>query len=103
MKIVSNPEKLAPSGNARVASTGSNESARTGKPQAVESSAQVELSSSASGLQGRVSAAGEGDFDAQKVERISQAIASGNFKVNAEAIADKLITNAQEVLGKFSR
>ena len=39
------------------------------------------------------------DFDAEKVERIAQAIRDGKFKVNAEAIADKLIANAQELLG----
>jgi anti-sigma28 factor (negative regulator of flagellin synthesis) len=31
---------------------------------------------------------------------MSEAIASGSFKVNAEAIADKLIANAQELLVK---
>ena len=31
---------------------------------------------------------------------MSDAIASGTFKVNAGAIADKLIANAQELLGK---
>ena len=43
------------------------------------------------------------DFDAEKVARISQAIADGSFKINAEVIADKLIANAQEVLGKVQR
>ena len=41
-----------------------------------------------------------GEFDAEKVARMSEAIASGNFKINAEAIADKLIANAQELLVK---
>jgi len=31
---------------------------------------------------------------------MSDAIAGGNFKINAEAIADKLIANAQELLVK---
>ena len=42
------------------------------------------------------------DFDAEKVARISQAIADGTFKINAEVIADKLIANAQELLTKFA-
>lgn len=62
-----------------------------------EASAQVQLSSAAQGLQ-----ASEGDpaFDGAKVQRIAQAIRDGQFSVNAEAIADKLIVNAQELLGR---
>ena len=43
--------------------------------------------------------AGEGVFDAAKVQRIGDAIRNGQFKVNPDAIADKLIANAQELLG----
>lgn len=65
----------------------------------VAASAEVKLSSTATEL-----AANSADpsFDAEKVDRISRAIADGTFKVNPEAIADKLIANAQEVLGKVS-
>jgi negative regulator of flagellin synthesis FlgM len=42
-------------------------------------------------------------FDAAKVERLAQAIRDGKFEVNAEVIADKLITNAQELLARNSR
>lgn len=62
--------------------------------------ATVELSPTAASL--RTSAA-PAEFDAAKVERIAQSIAEGRFRVNAEAIADKLIANAQEILGKTSR
>ena len=44
-----------------------------------------------------------GAFDAAKVARISDAIRDGKFSVNAEAIADKLIANAQELLGRAGR
>ena len=42
----------------------------------------------------------EGSFDVQKVGRITQAITDGKYIVNADAIADKLIANAQEVLSR---
>lgn len=40
----------------------------------------------------------DGSFDAAKVDRISRAISEGKFTVNANAIADKLVANAQELL-----
>ncbi len=39
-------------------------------------------------------------FDTAKVHRIATAIREGKFSVNAEAIADKLIINAEELLGR---
>lgn len=44
----------------------------------------------------------DGSFDAEKVERVRQSIADGTYTVNHGAIADKLISNAQELLGKVS-
>lgn len=62
-------------------------------------SATVDLSATASLL-----AQGGTDptFDTAKVEKIAQAIRDGKFQVNHEAIADKLIANAQELLGRTS-
>ncbi len=68
--------------------------------QATESSTHVELSAAASLLGGTDAATPE--FDTEKVNRIAQAIRDGKFTVNPEAIADKLIANAQEVLGRMS-
>ncbi len=62
-----------------------------------EASAQVALSPAASALKGVSS---DPTFDTAKVERIAQAIRDGQFKINAEAIADKLIVNAEELLGR---
>lgn len=39
-----------------------------------------------------------GDFDAGKVKSVRAAIEKGEFSVDAEAIADKLLSNAQEIL-----
>jgi negative regulator of flagellin synthesis FlgM len=73
--------------------------AQAGAPAAAaaDPSATVALSSTAATL---LSGGAAGEFDAEKVARMSAAIASGDFKVNAEAIADKLIANAQELLVK---
>ncbi len=67
---------------------------------APEASAQIQLSSNASQLLSGVPE--EGSFDAEKVQRIAQAISEGKFSVNADAIADKLISNAQEMIGRMS-
>ncbi len=43
----------------------------------------------------------QGDaFDAQRVAAIKQSIQNGSFTVNAEAVADKLIANAHEAMGR---
>lgn len=60
-----------------------------------QASAQVELSSAALS-----SVPADATYDTAKVDRIAQAIRDGNFKINPEAIADKLIVNAQELLGR---
>jgi negative regulator of flagellin synthesis FlgM len=61
-----------------------------------EPSAHVAISSAALSAQDGA----DGTFDAEKVKRIAQAIKDGKFQVNPEVIADKLIANAQELLGK---
>lgn len=79
------------------------EAAKPPAPEAAagaDASAKVQLSSTASKL---LDGSNEASFDADKVARIQQAIADGSFKINADAIADKLISNAQEALGKVQR
>lgn len=75
--------------------------AKAGKAGAAQAdtASKVELSSTASSL---ISGVGsdDGSFDAEKVARIAAAIEKGEFKINAEAIADKLIANASEMLGR---
>lgn len=55
----------------------------------------VAISAQATALAGQ---ADDGSFDAGKVDRISRQIKDGSYKVNTEAIADKLIANARELL-----
>jgi negative regulator of flagellin synthesis FlgM len=59
-------------------------------------SVQVAISSAARAAAS--AAADDGSFDTAKVQRISQAISEGKFTVNANAIADKLVANAQELV-----
>ena len=89
---------------AQTAATSANGAATTAQaasasaiPAQADASANVALSSTASTL---LSSGSTPEFDAEKVARMSQAIQDGTFKVNHGAIADKLIANAQEVLGK---
>jgi negative regulator of flagellin synthesis FlgM len=70
------------------------------QPEHARRSAEVSLSSMADL---KVDPHGEGSFDAAKVERITQAIRDGSFSVNAGAIADQLIANAQELLDRTPR
>lgn len=63
---------------------------------ATEPSAKVALSPTVTQL---AAGGNEGVFDSAKVQRISDAIRDGKFNINPEAIADKLIANAQELLG----
>ena len=67
-------------------------------PVTADASAKIQLSNTATSL---MSSGGAASFDADKVARISSAIDSGSFKINPEAIADKLISNAKEVLTKI--
>lgn len=67
-------------------------------PATADASAKIQLSNTATSL---MSSSGGAFFDAEKVARISRAIDSGTFKINPEAIADKLISNAKEVLTKI--
>ena len=97
MKIgpLENKSPVAPATGERAGSAAGR--ADSGAPEQ-ESSAKVELSPAAKLLDAQASA----DFDAEKVQRIAQAIREGRFRVDAETIADKLIANAKELLGPSS-
>ena len=100
MKIgqLDNSQKLAAAAEARAKSaTPVGHDGAAAAP--VEASAQVQLSPAASMLAAEGNTA---DFDAEKVARIASAIREGRFQVNAEVIADKLISNASELIGRAS-
>ncbi len=96
MKIgqLDNKLPLAPVANERkTAATGN------GKGGAAPAT-KVEISPEASAL---AAAGADGSFDTEKVALMSQSLRDGTFKVNHEAIADKLIANAQELLARTYR
>jgi len=103
MKIGHSAEKPAPpAAPAAVAATNGSATAAvavgtTAIPAQADASATIALSSTASTL---LTDGTTAEFDAEKVARISKSIEDGSFKINPEAIADKLISNAQELLTK---
>jgi negative regulator of flagellin synthesis FlgM len=68
--------------------------AAAGKPQA----AGVTVTLSPSTVSAMGAGGGAEVFNAEKVEAMKQSIANGTFQVNAEAIADKMLSNAAEML-----
>ena len=90
----------AEAGRAKAGSSANGTAPSTTVSKKPEASAQVELSGAASTLLKGVP--DEGSFDTAKVNRISDAISQGKYTVNADAIADKLIANAQELVDRMS-
>ena len=71
------------------------------KTTASKSTQSAGVAVSVSTLARSLEASGQGeapDVDMEKVNSVRASIAQGTFKVNAEAIADKLLSNAQEML-----
>ena len=100
MKIGHNPDKpvaLPAASSPTPANDAAKAQASTAIPGTADASAKIALSSEAASL---IAGGSNTEFDAEKVARISQAIDDGTFKINPEVIADKLISNAQELLVK---
>ena len=62
----------------------------------------VSVSTMARGLE-KVDRNAPPEVDNQKVQAVRAAIQDGSYKVDAEAIADKLLSNAQDMLPRVSR
>lgn len=93
------PQTAAPTHSASRAAAVPSAAPTTAIPAQADPSLKVQLSNTASSL---LSGGASTEFNAEKVAQISKAINSGSFRINPEAIADKLIANAQEALGKVS-
>ena len=100
MKISPKPElpsSVVQAGTAKQqlkAATPAAEGLVRGRSAAAASSMAVTLSHTAMEPVGRST----DDFDAVRVKAMRAAIENGTFRVNAEAIADKLLAGAQEML-----
>jgi negative regulator of flagellin synthesis FlgM len=73
---------------------------------AVQSTRSAGVSVTVSTLARGLEKAGRGeaaDIDTQKVATVRAAIQDGTYVVNPEAIADKLLSNAQEMLNRTTR
>lgn len=102
MKIGPTPESMLAGvqGNRSGASPAAAAQARPNGGPAAHGGVAVSKSAGALALQQTDASA---DFDAAKVQAMREAIANGSFRVNAEAIADKLLANAQEMLERAAR
>lgn len=73
---------------------------KTTVPQSASAGTSATLSSLGGTLATLQTELAQPAFDAGKVDEIKQAIRDGKFQVNADAVADKLIASAQDVLAR---
>jgi negative regulator of flagellin synthesis FlgM len=104
MKIGQKPELPG-----ALAQTGLAKQAKSPATSAAEGAAKDALKASAAGVPVTVSTStraldstsrSTADFDAGKVKAVRAAIEKGTFSANADAIADKMLSNAQEILSR---
>ena len=67
-----------------------------------EASVSVKLSPVTQTMTNGVARSGTDVFNAEKVQAMRTAIENGSFSANAEVIADKLLTNAREMVSVAS-
>lgn len=105
MKVNNSPESkfgLSTPVSKRTAEGASTSAAGSSAAAAETVGTRVQFSPVTQAMTNGVARSGTDSFDAAKVEAIRAAIQSGRFSVNAEAIADKLLANARELLGVAS-
>ena len=105
MKVDSSPDSYigsvagGPQKAAERPSAGAEAAAAAGAAAKPQPTSGVTVTLSSSTTQALSGAGGSSDvFNSEKVEAMKAAIANGSFQVNAEAIADKMLSNAAEML-----
>ena len=99
MKITNTSEPLRPD---RVSAPNDSRTSSARGSDPVAETERVQLSDLGSRLAQLENQFSGSDFDVKKVEEIRNAISEGKFKVNADAIADKLLASVNDLLGKKS-
>jgi negative regulator of flagellin synthesis FlgM len=95
MKIINNLYKLDPP-----LSSATNGPAKPGATSAAAAESAIHLSELSSQLHRLESSlTSEPGFDAARVEQIKTAIRDGDYQVNAQAVADKVIQSIRELSG----
>ncbi len=97
MKVTNTTETLRPD---RITATPDARTAATRTNEPVAEAERVQLSNLASKLNQLETQFGQSDFDAKKVAEVRTAIAEGRFKVNSEAVADKVLSSVADLLGR---
>ena len=103
MKIGQKPElpgALAQTGLAKQAKSPVSAAEGAAKDAAAVSTAGVPVTVSTAARALDQTTRSTSDFDAGKVKAVRTAIEKGTFSVDAEAIADKMLSNAQEILAR---
>ena len=106
MKISQSPDipVVAGTTGAQGSNSGTTATSRKGAPQGgaqgwgSSSSSSVSVSSLAQSLSANTDLDGSSEVNQDKVQSMRAAIQNGSFQVNAGAIADKLLSNAQDLL-----
>jgi len=99
MKISTTSEPLRPDRVLPQANEPRAAAAKAAEPVAQTEKVQVsDLATKMAQLESRFG----GDFDAKKVDEVRTAIADGRFKVNSDAVADRLLASVSELLGRKS-
>ena len=98
--VAGGPHKAAekPAAGAELAAGSAAQAARPAQP-----GVTVSLSASTSQALSAAGSGGSEVFNTEKVAAMKAAIANGTFQVNAEAIADKMLSNAAEMLSGSAR
>lgn len=91
------PDLLAPKPSATNTPKPHPDAAQTARAAAKDPGVAVVITSNSRTL-GKDALNTASDVDTKKVAAMKAAIADGSFKVNPEAIADKLLSNAREML-----